>query len=136
MVRAALVLAILASTAVADPGDPPRRVVVSSSSVQVLAPIQFTGATAALTPESAPMLDAIARTLDGNPELRVIEVRAFGATGTSRARQTLADRRARAIAAQLVRRGIAANRLRPHGIARPPGGAAGDPEIRILVRGS
>src|SRR5678815_2390123 len=100
MVRAALVLAILASSAVsaaADPGDPPHRVVVTSSSVAILAPIQFTGATAALTAESAPMLDAIAQTLDGNPELRVIEVRAFGATGTGRARQTLADRRARAI---------------------------------------
>lgn len=136
MVRTALVLVMLASTAVADPGDPARRVVVSSSSVEILGPIQFTGTTAALTPGSAPMLDAIARTLDGNPELRVIEVRAFGATGSSRARQTLADRRARAIAAQLVRRGIAATRLRPHGVARPPTGGTGDPEIRILVRGS
>jgi outer membrane protein OmpA-like peptidoglycan-associated protein len=141
MVRAALVLvlALLASTAAtaaADPGDPPRHVVVTSSSVAILGPIRFDGATAALTADSAPMLDAIAHTLDGNPELRVIEVRAFGATGTARARQTLADRRARAIAAQLVRRGIAANRLRPHGIARPPAGGAGEPEIRILVRGS
>src|SRR5262245_31725274 len=100
MARAALVSILLVMLAAgAATADPLRRTVVPESSVEILGPIQFTGATAAITPESGPMLDAIAHTLDGNPELRVIEVRAFGATGTTRTRQTLADRRARAIAA-------------------------------------
>lgn len=136
-VRAALVLAVLTHVAAADPLDATKhRVVVTESSVEVLGPIRFAGATAALTPESAPMIDSIARTLDGNPEIRLVEVRAFGAGTTTRAARTLADRRARAIAVQLVRRGVAADRLRPHGVARPPKGTTGDPEIRILVLGS
>jgi outer membrane protein OmpA-like peptidoglycan-associated protein len=137
---AALVLALAAppAPAFADPAPGPaprRRTVITESSCEILGPIRFAGATAELVPDAGKMLDLLARTLESNPDLRVIEIRAFGA-GPARGRQALAEARARAIADQLVRRGVDASRLRANGIARPPRGGSGDPEILILHRGS
>jgi outer membrane protein OmpA-like peptidoglycan-associated protein len=139
LAAATVLLALAGATAAADPVPgplaPKRRVVVTDTSYEVIETIRFAGATATLAAESSKMLDAVARVLDGNPEIQLIEIRAYGA-GPARGRQAVADARARAIADELVRRGIDAARLRTNGIARPPRGASGGPEFVIVRRRS
>jgi outer membrane protein OmpA-like peptidoglycan-associated protein len=86
-----------------------RHPIVTDTTIEVLDPVRFVGDTAAITPTSGPLLDALARTLIGNPSLEVLEV-------TVNAQPThpgLAAGRAAAVIAYLVEHGVAASRLRP-----------------------
>jgi outer membrane protein OmpA-like peptidoglycan-associated protein len=112
-----------------EPFEPPGtgRTVVTTTSITILDPIKFVGATARLDPSSNPILDAIAATLTGNPDIRVLEVHCFGSEAPARHQQQLGHQRALAIAGYLAYRGVAPARLRAVGVAGPPPA----PEIRV-----
>jgi hypothetical protein len=112
--------------------DSPRRV-VTETSIEIYDPIRFVGTSPEIAPSSTRMLDAIAATLNGNPSIRVMAVRAFGVDAT-RDQLVLGERRARAVVFELVRRGVAQARLRAQGAVRPDRGTDPGPELIILER--
>ena len=127
-----------APAAAEAPGGPPirRRAVVTSSTMTVLEPIRFVGATATIDPRSEPMLDALAETFQAHPDLELIEVRAYGPDAPAGAAQRLGLARAIRIAEALAARGVAPARLVPVGEAAPPAGSPATPELRIVRRRS
>src|SRR5437762_12777522 len=121
--RSILLLAIAACTGATAPApaaprraphaisEPrPGRIVVTDTSIEILE-LHFIGATTKVTPESFRFLDSIAATLDGNPSLALVEVRAFGSGAPPARRMELAELRARMVIEQLVRRGVERARL-------------------------
>jgi outer membrane protein OmpA-like peptidoglycan-associated protein len=94
----------------------PKTVVTSDTSIEIFDPIAFVGA-AELAPASYKILNAVAATLDGNPEIKLIEVTVHVTDGDEPTRQERADQRAQAIIDYLIRQGVAATRLRPKGVA-------------------
>lgn len=126
-------------TATAGHAPPPLeshgRVVVSSSEVETFEPIRFDGLSATLLPGSRRALDALARTLAGNPAILLVEVRAFGADGLPAFQLEIGERRARAVVDALIHRGVSAKRLRSRGLAQPPQGtSAASPVFEIIER--
>ena len=120
--KALVVIVWLCSVAAANP-----RRVVTSSSIEILDPITFVGATPAIAPSSKKIIDAIAQTLQSNPSIRLLEVRASGADA-SRDQWLLGQRRTFAIIGELVRRGISPARLQAGG--QTPGNPS--PEFIIV----
>jgi outer membrane protein OmpA-like peptidoglycan-associated protein len=115
------------------PGDTPRRrVVTTSTTMTVLEPVQFIGASAAIDPSSSAMLDAIATTFVDNTDLELIEVRAYGFDAPPGSRLELGRARAAHIVEALVARGVSRGRLRPVGFAT--GASSPGPELVILRR--
>jgi outer membrane protein OmpA-like peptidoglycan-associated protein len=111
------------------------RVVVTDTDIEILPYIRFDGLTANVLPEALRTLDAIAATLDGNPNIKLVEVRAFGTDGDPKYQQVIGQQRADAIVGYLIKHGVAANRLRSRGIAFPPPGQDSRPVFEILRRG-
>src|SRR5262249_46722320 len=65
-----------------DDGWPDRgRVVVSSTKIEILESIHFAAGSAAVPLGAAPVLDAVAATLRGNPEIRAVAVDGHAAAG-------------------------------------------------------
>ena len=93
-----------------DPDQRSRRV-VTSTSITILDQIAFVGVSSVIDPISLPMLDAVASTLDGNPSIRAMEVRASGADGPTQWQRLLGEERARAIVDYLVHKGVDRVRL-------------------------
>ena len=71
---------------------------------------------AALSEGSAPALDILARFLSRNPELAVVIVGHSDNQGSLDANIALSKRRAEAVRAALIERGVAAGRLEAHGV--------------------
>jgi outer membrane protein OmpA-like peptidoglycan-associated protein len=111
--RAIAILALLCSIASADPS----RRVVTETSIDIYDPIRFIGTSATIAATSTRMLDSVAALLKRSPSIHVMAVRAFG-VDAPRDQLVLGELRARAVVAELVRRGVAATRLRPQGAAR------------------
>jgi outer membrane protein OmpA-like peptidoglycan-associated protein len=111
------------------------RRVVTDTSIEILGPIHFEGATARLHPgrSTQHMLDAVANTFVGNPSILKVEVRAYGTDATAQ-RGLLGMQRARAIVVALAERGVDARRLVPRGFAGPRPGESSDPAFYILKR--
>jgi outer membrane protein OmpA-like peptidoglycan-associated protein len=122
------------ATTPARPEPRPGRTVVTSSDVQILDPIRFEGLSAKITITSIPFLDSLASTFHGNPNIRLVEVIAYGSDGLDEFQQTIAEHRAQSIVDALVKRGVEPARLRAHGIAKPTGGASNLPVFVILER--
>jgi len=95
------------------PAAPPGhgKTIVTDTEISILEPIRFVDSTDAIATASLPTIDAVAATFTGNPSLRLIEVHASGPDAAA------GERRARAIVAELVRRGVEAGRLRVRGEA-------------------
>ena len=104
--------------------------VVTDTSVVVLDPIKFMPGSPTIEPTSIPMLDAVARTLAGNPSIALVAVQAFGADGVAALQARLGATRAQAIVDELVARGVDRKRLLAEGDAQPP---AGTPNAAIFV---
>ncbi len=94
-----------------------RRIVVSDTDIDILDPISFVANTSELAPASTPILDAVAHTLHGNPSITLLEVRGHSdwSEPDPRHRAELSIRRAEAVVAALVDRGIAPARLSAYG---------------------
>jgi outer membrane protein OmpA-like peptidoglycan-associated protein len=122
-------------------GCPPRRIVTTESSIEIFDPISFVGNTAEIAPTSNRMIEAVARSLIGNPDLLVVEVRGHSDSLLHpEERAELARKRAEVVAAQLIAHGVAPERLTTYGASDSellyP---AGDPrnrrvEFMILAR--
>lgn len=102
--------------------EPPARVVVTREEIEIAETVYFDTEEATIRPESFPLLDEIAQVLQDNPQ--ILRVRVEGHTdsrGTDAFNLDLSERRAAAVVAALVQRGIAADRLESagHGESRP-----------------
>lgn len=107
-------------------GCPDRgRVVIEESHLEILDAIHFTRGSAQIQPRSLPIVDAVAATLNGNPQVNAVAVEGHAATG-ERGAGSLARRRAQAVVDALVSRGVSAGRLSviSHGTSRPLGRSA------------
>jgi outer membrane protein OmpA-like peptidoglycan-associated protein len=114
-------------------GCPPHRTVVTTTSISILDHISFVRTSDKISPKSTPIMDAIAATLVGNPSILLVEVHAYGDDAPPSDRQASGERRARAIVAGLVKRGVQSSRLIAAGTAMPPKPGIG-PGILILKR--
>ncbi len=91
-------------------------VVVLGDEVMLLEKIQFETDSAEIKPESFPLLDKIAATLNGNPQLEYIEVQGHADERAADDYNIRLTRdRAASVVEALVNRGVAANRLRSAG---------------------
>ena len=102
-------------------GCPDRgRVIVSESAIQVLSKIMFTRGSTEITPASEPILDAIAATLLVAVDISLVEIQGHTAANEKDA-FTLAEDRALAVAAYLVKAGVASSRfqIRSYGDSNP-----------------
>ena len=98
-------------------GCPDRgRVVMTSTSVEILEAISFPRDSDQLAAASRPIVDAIAATLKANPDISLVEIGGHASNDEADA-WGLAARRAEAVRAALVSRGIAARRLEATGYA-------------------
>lgn len=122
-------------------GCPDRgRVVVTSSAFTVLDRIVFAAGSDALAPASAQLLDAIAATLRAHPEIVLVELGGHTAADEPEP-WGLAARRAEAVRAALVARGVARPRLEitPYGATSPldtqetPAGRARNRRVELLI---
>lgn len=108
--------------------------VTTETHVDILDPIKFLPGSATIEVTSIPMLDAVARTLAGNPSIKLVAVQAFGADTVVRFQAQLATTRAQTIVDELVARGVEAKRLVAEGNAQPPAGYPNAPIFLILER--
>jgi len=99
------------------PPDHHRRIVVTSTDIEILDTITFVGNTAQLAPASDKILDAIARTMAGNPSILLMQVRGHSdwQEPDRAVRAELAIQRAEAVVDELVARGVARARLEAYG---------------------
>lgn len=94
----------------------PRRIVTTSSSIEILEPIAFVDNTAEVSPGSYRMMDAVARSLLDNPSILVLEVRGHSDSLLHPAeRAELARKRAEVVAAYLVAQGVHPTRVTTYG---------------------
>jgi outer membrane protein OmpA-like peptidoglycan-associated protein len=87
---------------------------VAGSTMTVLDKIYFADGASTLASHQLPALDAIASTLQGNPQIRLVEVGGHAdGRGRDRGSADLARRRAEAVVAYLTSHGVEPARLRP-----------------------
>jgi outer membrane protein OmpA-like peptidoglycan-associated protein len=110
-------LAPVALAPVPQEDEPASRVVIETETeVEILDGIAFDGDTAAIAATSEPILAAIARTLDANPSITLLQVRGHSDARTDRVtRAELARARADAVVARLVELGVEPGRLEAYG---------------------
>jgi len=87
-----------------------------SLKVNIPSAISFDTNSYAVKPGFMPVLDQVAQTLVQNPELVAQVVGHTDGTGNPNANMTLSQNRAQSVAAYLVNRGVAANRLGAQGV--------------------
>ncbi|MCA9669453.1 MAG: OmpA family protein [Myxococcales bacterium] len=100
-----------------DDGCPDKgRVVVHKGRIEILDKIYFETDKAIIKPVSYPILNAIAATLKGNPQILLIEIQGHAdERGSDSHNLALTDRRAKAVRTYLTNKGIANNRLQAKG---------------------
>lgn len=103
-----------------EDGCPDRgRVVVSETSIEILDRVYFKRGSAEINPTSTPIVDAIAATLLGNPDIRAIEIQGHASDDESNA-WDLSGRRALAVKTALESQGVRTRLVpRPFGPTLP-----------------
>lgn len=92
------------------------RVIVRKGKLEILDKIYFETGKAIIKPISYPILDAVAATLKGNPQILVIEVQGHAdERGGDDYNMRLTEDRAAAVKTYLIEHGIDADRLQSHG---------------------
>jgi outer membrane protein OmpA-like peptidoglycan-associated protein len=96
---------------------PDRPLVFDGGSVLViLQPIEFEFDKAIIRPTSYPIVDAVAKALVDNPDIKLVEIQGHtDERGSADYNMDLSKRRAAAVVAYLVEHGIAADRLHSNG---------------------
>jgi len=118
-----------------DDGCPDRgRVVVTDSSIEILDQIYFAKDSEALQARSRPIVDAIAATLAGNPEIAKVEIGGHASTDEGDV-WGLSAHRAASIRDALIARGIAGSRIVvvPYGATQPLGDAEKNRRVEFQV---
>jgi outer membrane protein OmpA-like peptidoglycan-associated protein len=115
-----------------EDGCPDRgRVIVTDTRIEILDSIYFTAGAASVRPESAPILDAVAATLRGNPDIRRLEIGGHADAG-ERDGWGLSVRRAEAVRAALAARGVGTRlEVQPFGASQPVDPRAGAKNQRV-----
>src|SRR5678815_3030904 len=98
-------------------GCPDRgRVVVTDTKIEILDKIYFEFDKAIIKSQSYPILDAVASTLEGNPDIQKVEIQGHtDEQGVDSYNLDLSDRRAAAVRKYLVDKGVDATRLQSQG---------------------
>ncbi|HWO26913.1 MAG TPA: OmpA family protein [Kofleriaceae bacterium] len=103
-------------SACSSPSKKPGKVVVSDSETEILDLVSFKPGTAELEPSSAPILDSVVSTLQGNPNILEVEVQSHtDERGDDDANLKLSEQRAQAVMKYLVDKGVEQSRLTAHG---------------------
>jgi len=113
------------------------RTIVTSTTITILEDVKFAEDSAVVPPSAAGLLDAVAETLKGNPDLLKVEVQGH-ADGDEADPLPLSQARAEAVRALLLARGIAPGRLVAKGVgddapAGPGRGAAARAKNRRVL---
>ena len=98
------------------------RVIVHQSNIEILDKIYFETDKAIIKPESFPILDAIAATLLGNPDIHLVEIQGHAdERGSDEHNLQLTDDRAHSVQKYLTDKGVDASRLvaKGYGETRP-----------------
>jgi outer membrane protein OmpA-like peptidoglycan-associated protein len=100
-----------------EDGCPDRgRVVVTDTAIEILDVVYFEYNKAIIKPQSYPILDAVAATMQGNPSIQLIEVQGHtDERGDDAYNLDLSDRRAKAVEKYLADKGVEAKRLTAQG---------------------
>ncbi len=100
-----------------EDGCPDRgRVVVTDTKIEILDKVYFEYNKAVIKSESFPILDAVAATLEGNPDIQLIEIQGHtDERGNDAYNLSLSDKRAKSVVKYLADKGIAADRLEGQG---------------------
>jgi outer membrane protein OmpA-like peptidoglycan-associated protein len=100
-----------------EDGCPDRgRVVVTDTAIEILDMVYFEFNKAVIKPQSYPILDAVAATLQGNPSIQLIEVQGHtDERGNDAYNLDLSDKRAHAVEKYLADKGVDAKRLTAQG---------------------
>ena len=89
---------------------------MTDTKIEILDKVYFEYNKAIIKSESYPILDAVAATLEGNPDIQLIEVQGHtDERGNDAYNLSLSDQRAKAVKAYLVDKGIAEDRLEGQG---------------------
>ena len=100
----------------ATAGCRPRRIVTTDTEIEILDAVSFVDNTAELAPTSYRTIEAVARSLIGNPSILVLEVRGHSDSLLHPAdRADLARKRAEVVAAYLIAHGVDAGRVTTYG---------------------
>ncbi len=100
-----------------EDGCPDRgRVVVTDTAIEILDMVYFEFNKAIIKPQSYPILDAVAATLQGNPSIQLIEVQGHtDERGDDAYNLDLSDKRAHSVEKYLADKGVDAKRLTAQG---------------------
>jgi OmpA-OmpF porin, OOP family len=100
-----------------EDGCPDRgRVIVTDTAIEILDVIYFEYNKAIIKPQSYPILDAVAATLQGNPNIRLIEIQGHtDERGNDAYNLDLSDRRAKSVEKYLADKGVDPKRLTAQG---------------------
>ncbi|MBA2543520.1 MAG: OmpA family protein [Deltaproteobacteria bacterium] len=100
-----------------EDGCPDRgRVVVTDTAIEILDMVYFEYNKAVIKPQSYPILDAVAATLNGNPSIQLIEVQGHtDERGNDAYNLDLSDKRAHSVEKYLADKGVDAKRLTAQG---------------------
>jgi OOP family OmpA-OmpF porin len=91
-------------------------VVVTDTKIEILDKVYFEYNKAKIKSESFPILDAVAATLEGNPDIQLIEIQGHtDERGNDEYNLQLSDKRAKAVMQYLAEKGIDENRLTAQG---------------------
>jgi OOP family OmpA-OmpF porin len=100
-----------------EDGCPDRgRVVVTETNIEILDKVYFEYNKATIKPESFPILDAVGATLQGNPDIQLVEIQGHtDARGNDGYNLRLSDDRSKSVRKYLIGKGVDASRLRAKG---------------------
>ena len=92
------------------------RVILRKGKLEILDKIYFETAKAVIKPVSFPILDAVAATLKGNPQILLVEVQGHAdERGSDDYNMRLTEDRAAAVKTYLIEHGVESDRLQSHG---------------------
>jgi outer membrane protein OmpA-like peptidoglycan-associated protein len=122
-------IALIAAAACACSSPPKKKTVITETAIEISDPMIFTGDAVDLPAPIMQSLDAYADTLEGNPQITLVEVRVY-----TKGNAELAEQRSQKVIDYLVSKHVAANRLRKAASGEANKAGADAAELIILER--